>query len=259
MNSKRRIISLNVNDLGGVNNHLMNHRYFNNRDRKYHIDWKYWARHIEKKAVWDSLKEYIKDKNPDVLVLQEMLVSCYEAKDYVGELVEMGYLYINDSLPERGNYSITLIFFKGEHPEYLESPGDGYRGNRSVVYKWNDLLLCGSHFPPESDEVFLDHMSEFIINNLDKNFMLIGDLNANDPNKGNKQVVNKLLDYGAVELWTAAGNPEDTPTEVKYHGRLDYAIVSPSLAKRVENIELDSFPMDSGMTDHAAVIVDILN
>lgn len=249
---------MNVNDFGGINNHLMNHRYFNNRDRRTHIDWKYWARYIDKKVIWDSLKEYIKDKNPDVLVLEEMLISCFEVIDYIGELEEMGYSYIDDSLPERGNYSITLIFFKGESPEYLESPGDGYRGNRSVVYKWNDLLLCGSHFPSESDKVFLAHMSSFVINNMEKEFLLIGDLNANDPERGNKQMVNGLIDNGLVDLWRSAGNAEDTPTEAKYHGRLDYAIASPSLAKRVENIELDSFPMDSGMTDHAAVIVDIL-
>lgn len=258
MKSKRRIMALNINDLGGISNHLMEHRYFNNRDRRTHIDWKYWARHIDKKVVWNSLKEYIKDKNPDVLVLEEMLISSYE-ENYVGELEKMGYSYIEDSLPKKGNYSLTLIFFKGESPEYLESPGEGYRGNRSVVYKWNDLLLCGSHFPSESDKVFLDHMSRFVINNMEKHFLLIGDLNANDPKRGNKQMVNKLIDNGAVDLWISAGNAEDIPTEAKYHGRLDYAIASPSLVKRVKNIDIDSFPMDSGMTDHAAVIVDILN
>lgn len=254
---KKRILALNVNDFGGTNNHLMDYQYFNNRDRKRHIDWRGWAQ-IDKKAVWASLKKYIRDKDPDVLVLEEMLVSCYEEEDYIGDLIKMGYSYKAESLPKKDNWSITLVFYKGEEPEYLESPGS-YRVNRSVVYEWSDLLLCGTHWPYNSDEVFLGHMSSFVMNNLGRDFMLIGDLNANDPGKGNKQVVNKLLNTGAVDLWTAAGNAEDTPTEAKYHGRLDYAIASPSLAKRVENIEIDSFPMGSGMTDHAAVIVDILN
>ena len=39
---KKRIMSINMNDFGGKNEHLMSHWYFNNRDRKYRIDWKYW-------------------------------------------------------------------------------------------------------------------------------------------------------------------------------------------------------------------------
>lgn len=70
-------------------------------------------------------------------------------------------------------------------------------------------------------------------------------------------MINRLLDKGAVDLWIAAGNDENTPTEAQYQGRLDYAIASPSLASKIENIEIDPFLMNAGITDHAAVIVDI--
>lgn len=79
MNKKKRIMSINMNDFGGKNEHLMNHRYFNNRDRKYQIDWKYWAKQVKKDETWNSLKEYILDKQPDLLVIEEMLISCYES------------------------------------------------------------------------------------------------------------------------------------------------------------------------------------
>lgn len=39
--------------------------------------------------------------------------------------------------------------------------------------------------------------------------------------------------------------------------RLDYAIAFTSLTKRVMQIEIDIFLMDAGITDHAAVTVDI--
>ena len=55
----KRIMSVNINDLGGKTRHLMNHRYFNNRDRRSHIDWEYWATHIDKTKVWEGLKRYI--------------------------------------------------------------------------------------------------------------------------------------------------------------------------------------------------------
>lgn len=251
----RKIMSLNMNDLGGKG-HLMNHMYFSNRDRRYHIDWKYWAC-VDKTETWDKLKKYILKKGPDILIVQEMLVSCYETIDYRGELKEMGYSYVEESLPERGNYSLTMTFYKdGNLLKYINSPGN-YRENRSVICKDSDLLICGSHFPSESDEEFLEHMSKFLLANLNNDFLLIGDLNANDPTRGNKKMINRLLDSGAIDLWIAAGNDENTPTELKYQGRLDCAIASPSLAKKVYNIEIDSFPMEAGITDHAAVIVDI--
>ncbi|WP_147331576.1 endonuclease/exonuclease/phosphatase family protein [Dorea formicigenerans] len=256
MNKKKRIMSINMNDFGGKNEHLMNHRYFNNRDRKYQIDWKYWAKQVKKDETWNSLKEYILDKQPDLLVIEEMLISCYESIDFIGELEEIGYSYIEDCLPERGNYSLTMIFFRDGNPKYIHSPGK-YRENRSVVCKEDDLLICGSHFPCESDEVFLNHMENFVTDYLNDDFLLVGDLNANDQTRGNKKMINRLLDKGAVDLWVMFGNDENTPTEAQYQGRLDYAIASPSLTKKVKNIEIDPFLMNAGVTDHAAIIVDI--
>ena len=149
-----------------------------------------------------------------------------------------------------------MMFFRDGNPKYIQSPGK-YRENRTVVCKENDLMICGSHFPYESDEVFLNHMENFVVSYLKDDFLLVGDLNANDQTKGNRKMINRLLDKGAVDLWIAAGNDENTPTEAQYQGRLDYAIASPSLASKVKNIEIDPFLMNAGITDHAAVIIDI--
>ena len=87
----KRIVAINVNDFGGQTRCLMNYRYYNNRDRRYHIDWKYWAKHVDKSETWNSLKKYLLKKAPDVLVVEEMLISCYESIDFIGELEKMGY------------------------------------------------------------------------------------------------------------------------------------------------------------------------
>ncbi len=252
----KRIMAINVNDFGGKTGHLMSHRYFNNRDRRYHIDWRYWAKQVDKTRTWNELKKYILKKKPDILIMQEMLVSSYENIDFIGDLKDMGYSYIEESLPERGNYSLTITFYKNRKPTYIGSPGN-YRENRSVICKDDDLLICGSHFPCESDEKFLKYMGDFVKRNLGNDLLLIGDLNANDPTYGNKKMVDQLVDEGAVDLWVAAGNDADTPTESQFGGRLDYAIASPSLAGKVTNIEIDTYPMDENITNHAAIIVDI--
>ena len=258
MNKEKRIMAINMNDFGGRTEHLMRHRYFNNRDRRYHIDWKYWAREVEKRETWNGLLEYIFNKQPDLLVISEMLISCYEDIDFIGELENIGYAYLEECLPERGNYSLTMMFFRTGKPVYVNSPGK-YRKNRSVICREGNMMICGSHFPYESDEVFLKYMEDFVLDSLSLNrdFLLIGDLNASDPTKENKKMVNKLLEAGAVDLWMAAGNDENTPTEAKYQGRLDYAIASPSFARRVKNVEIDPLLMNSGITDHAAIIVDV--
>jgi len=253
---KKRIMSVNLNDLGGTTHHLMDYKYYTEYDRSFHVDWKKWANLVEKAETWRRFKDYIEAKQPDILVIEEMLVSRYEKIDYFADLKDMGYSYFEESLPERGNYSLTMLFFRGGNPMYINSPGN-YRGNRTVIYRDKDMLAIGTHFPYNSDEKFLNNIFEFVVGNLDQDFLLIGDLNANDPTRGNKKMVNMLLDKGAVDLWTAAGNDENTPTEARYRGRLDYAIASRSLCKKVKNIKIDSFPMETGITDHAAVIVDI--
>lgn len=255
-----RVMSLNLNSFGGKSEHLMSHQYYSNRDRRYHIDWKYWGAHVNKTNTWGMFKNYILRKKPDFLFVQEMLISQYEKIDFLSEMNQLGYTYIDESLPERGNYSLTMAFYKGQQLEYVKSPGN-YREYRTVIC-WDadaGVLFLGSHFPYESDTKFLRYISEFVKANQIGKIMLIGDLNANDPTRGNKKMVNNLLQGGMmIDLWTAAGNAEDTPTEAEHRGRLDYALASRSLARDVQAIKIDSFPMDSGMTDHAAIIVDIL-
>lgn len=255
---KRRIMSININDFGGKTEHLMEHRFYNNRDGRHYIDWKSWAEQFDKTEIWEKWKKYIETKNPDILIVEEMLISKYENIDFIKEMEEVGYRCIEECVPKRGNYSLTIAFYKGETPEHINSPGN-YRFLRNAICKDNNVLICGSHFPFESDEKFLGYMKEFIKENMDVDLLLIGDLNANDPSRGNKKMVNSLIEDGAVDLWVAAGNDESTPTEAQFGGRLDYAIASPSLAEKVEMMEIDSFPMDSNLTDHAAIIVDIVN
>lgn len=253
-----KILSINMNSFGGKTEHLMNYQYYSDRNRRYCIDWKNWAK-LNKTKIWSSFKSYILRKAPDFIFVQEMLISSYEEIDFLGEMNKLGYAYVEECLPKMGNYSLTMAFYKGERPKYVESPGN-YRKNRTVICKDKDsgVFLFGTHFPYDSDERFLAYMDEFIQSMLSEDLLLIGDLNANDSTRGNKKMVNNILNEGSmIDLWTAAGNAEDTPTEA--HGRLDYAIASLSFAKKVNNnIEIDPFPMKSGMTDHAALMVDVL-
>lgn len=257
MQARQKVLSINMNSFGGRDRHLMDCQYYNREYGQYRIDWEKWAQ-IDKTGTWKSFQDYIRSRKPDFLFVQEMLISRYEEIDFLGEMKESGYRYVEEGLPERGNYSLTMAFYRGERPKYIPSPGN-YRGNRTVICQDAGALLCGTHFPYESDQKFLRCMDQFLQSRKGEDLLLIGDLNANDPTRGNKQLVNALLEEGVmIDLWTAAGHSEAVPTEAKYHGRLDYALASRSLAGKVQSVEIDPFPMESGMTDHAAVIVDLL-
>ena len=54
------------------------------------------------------------------------------------------------------------------------------------------------------------------------------------------------------------GKPNSTPTEVKYHNRLDYVFISPSVEENVVSMDIDANIMDKDkISDHAAVLLEL--
>ena len=127
-----------------------------------------------------------------------------------------------------------------------------------VLYFVEGIYVNGTHFPQESDTKFLNDVEMFCKARKNDKVIIIGDLNANDVSRGNKQLVERLKTYGYVDVWVQKGNPDDTVTKAKYRGRLDYAIASEAVYASISNMEIDPMPMDCGMTDHAAVIIDVV-
>lgn len=249
-----RILSININDFGGINEHLMQYKYFHNKLKRECIDWRGWSK-INKHAVLELFFEYLEEKRPDILVVNEMLISSFETIDLISEIMRKGYTYYHENVP-KGNYSFTMMFYKNVKCKLQKSPNENHRAYRSVLCEIGDILIYGTHFPQESDSEFLKDVNDFYDVNQEKKLLIIGDLNANNPNRRNKQLVNMLIEKGAVDVWIAKGNLEDTPTEVHFKGRLDYAISTPALFDIIQHIEIDSHTIECGMTDHAAIIVE---
>lgn len=250
-----RILSININDFGGLENHLMGHKKYNAWVGRECIDWKYWST-IDKEGVFNRFLKYIEDKQPDILIVNEMIVSPLERIDFIARMAEQGFSYFDETIPS-GKCSFTMMFYKNVKCSLLTSPNSGYRENRSILYLVEGIYINGTHFPQESDTKFLNDVELFCKARKRGNVMIIGDLNANDISRGNKQLVERLKTYGYVDVWVQMGNPDDTATEAKYRGRLDYAIASEAVYESISNIEIDTMPMDCGMTDHAAVIIDV--
>lgn len=250
-----RILSININDFGGLENHLMEHKIFNAWLGRECIDWKFWST-IDKEEVVNKFLKYIKDKQPDVLIVNEMIVSPLERIDFIAKIKEIGFSAFDETIPS-GKYSFTMMFYKNVKCSLLTSPNSGYRENRSILYLVEGIRINGTHFPQESDIKFLNSVEQFCKTRKNDKVIIIGDLNANDVSRGNKQLVESLTAHGYKDVWVQMGNPVDTATEARYRGRLDYALASEVIYEFISNIEIDSMPMECGMTDHAAVILDV--
>lgn len=250
-----RLLSININDFGGGKEHLMKHKKYNAWLGRECIDWKYWSS-IDKKSCFDMFIRYINEKNPDILIINEMIVCPIEGTDSISKIKEQGFLCFDENIPNRKS-SFTMMFYRNVECALLPSPNAGYRDNRSILYSTNGIYINGTHFPQESDAKFLQAVEKYSKEHKDIKLIIMGDLNANDPTRGNKKLVEKLISDGYKDVWVQMGNPSDTPTELMYKGRLDYVIASKNVYDLISNMEIDSYTMNSGMTDHAALIVDL--
>ncbi len=154
-------LSININDFGGLENHLMEHKKYNAWVGRECIDWKYWSA-IDKDVVFNKFLNYIEDKQPDVLIVNEMIVSPLERIDFISKIEEMGFSYFLMKQYRAEKYSFTMMFYKNMKCTLFASPNSGYRENRSILYFVEGIYVNGTHFPQESDTKFLNAVEMFL-------------------------------------------------------------------------------------------------
>lgn len=248
-----KIISLNINDFGGIQNHLMNYRKVNGNGKKV-IDWSEWKK-IDKSDVLNGLIEFVNKQEPTILILQEFEQNnSEESFKFVQKMNEMGYTLVG-RIP-KFKVSMTVMFIKTDFPyELIESPHKRYA--RSCSIKTGEFIIYGTHVPPKYDATYWEELIGFYTRWKEKKVILIGDFNTFKEDTNNKKKYNELINEGGVDVWMELGNPNETPTEKKYGGRLDYVIVSSQSFDNVQSMNIDSEIMRDGISDHAALILEI--
>lgn len=245
------ILSLNINDFGGKNDHLMEYTKLNWQKREV-IDWVAWRKMVNKEPAVSAILQYIKEENPDIAFIQEFEVNnCLESKSFVAKMEEMGYRMLN-SIPTF-KASISVVFAKIECV-LLDSPNT--LNLRSYAVQIGDVIVYGVHVPPKGRDrivTFWDEIDCFYRRHQKENVLLLGDFNT--VNAINMERYRQLLAGGAVDVWLKKGYADDVPTCGNL--RMDIAVASPMLLPRVSDITICSRLLNKGMTDHAALIVDI--
>lgn len=263
-----RIMSLNINDFGGVTEKLMGQKIVNYQGKEC-IDWKYWEYYIEKDSKVKEMKEHIREQNPDVVILQEYECNnSIEPKDFIAWMNRKGY-EVYGNIP---NYkiSMTLMFSKRKCIR-LSIPHKTVTAN-DVAIKIDDLIIYGVRIPlnssqrPTVREDYWDEILRFCESHLEEKIILIGDFNTYDNSGNNVNAFMKkeeLLSKFGVDLWLELGNSYDTPTQKPNMSRLDYVFITKN---NVKGTKMSLIPENDGdfidneiwaLSDHRMIVVDI--
>lgn len=135
---------------------------------------------------------------------------------------------------------------------------------RDCAVKVENYIIYGTHVPNDSKarprirEDFWDEIIEFYEKHKLEKIIMIGDFNTFDKSSVAYEKYLKLIDKGAHDLWLRLGNPDETPTEKKHRGRLDYIFISPSVEEDVLSMYIDCDIMDKEeISDHAALYCEL--
>jgi len=251
------ILSLNINDFGGLDHHLQECKKvgYNGRES---TDWKYWRDFVDKKGPAAAVLEYIQKNNPSIIFLQEFEVNnSVEPKDFVQQLKVFGYRMLN-SMPAYPA-SITVAFARNDiSVDMVTNPNTLCL--RSCALQIGNTIILGTHVPPKNIDskriqTFWDELNVFYTKHSRNSgkVLIVGDMNT--MNLQNRERYWQLLNEGAVDLWLNAGYADDVPTCGE--NRIDLAIASPALLPLVREVIVDPMLVNLEVADHAAVIVEM--
>ena len=219
--------------------------------------------------------EYIADKNPDIICLQETKLSLNALRPEIS-----GYSsFYNDA--ERNGYSGTAIFSKTE-PLSVEY-GEDIEG-RVIAAEFSRFIVVTAYAPnagrgmdrkTQWDSYFLDFLREL---DARKPLMISGDLNVarssldvySDSLEGTsgftaeeRSDMERLLSCGFTDVYRYLYRNGQDYSWWSYMGgakkkdmgmRIDYWLLSDRIKNRVNSIYIDKSP---DVSDHAPVILDI--
>ncbi|MBU3098073.1 MULTISPECIES: endonuclease/exonuclease/phosphatase family protein [Clostridium] len=251
-----RILSLNVNNFGGIEEKP---RYDEYKDDYLKLD--SFRNDSKRIPVANNIVERIGTYQPDIIIMHEFDMNSPAGNYVITELENLSYYEVYPDNKEKNDYkkkrasSITLIFVMEKGKKSNNSPT-----NLEKKLRWNhiiylDYVIIGIHVP--YDIHFWNEMIIFYETNKNKKLIYIGDMNVYDPKTDRRERFDNLLRCGATDAWVERRYPNDTPT---FSGatRIDYALMSPSAIKCLNGINIDSVFRERNLSDHSAVIVDMI-
>ena len=234
-----KIISLNINDFGGCNEHLEEYK----KIFGYQGINKWDA--LDKRENIQGILDFFENNKPDIIVLQEFDINSMEAKTFTVKMKSMGYELKSESPSKRP--SMTVMFIKNDIIYEEIKTCHVERCLRAYAIKVNDYIVYGIHVPPKYDEEFWNEIETLWSAYEKQKFVMIGDINT--INFYNNERLNQLL-LKSVDIWNAKGNKD----KISIAG--DYAIISTNIDIETVEIKKDEAAV-CNYTDHPAIILSL--
>lgn len=254
-----KIISLNVNNFGGINDKPLPKDYMLPNGK---FNYEAWSKDVDDwrennqaniKNNVDSIVALLHDF--DIAFLHEVDTNCY-SWDRLLEKMTCEYKWnpangIDKNMYNEGKKSISCMFIKNGI-EFEYGKNNFLNKQRNVEVKVGDTYIIGVHMSYD-----INDWEKLLLryNKLqNEELLIIGDLNVFDKGTERREKFDKLLNVGAVDIWLAQGENDKIET-ANTQRRIDYALASQKLYKKgVHELILNSVRAKKN-TDHAAVAV----
>lgn len=258
------VISINVNNFGGRScKPLLND--YKLSDKKGDFNWSAWNKAVDSwrgsnsvliSANVNRIVKLLKDF--DVAFLHEVDTNC-ASWTQLHELMDAEYQYEianeknKSDYDKKGRNSISCVFIK-KGIDYLYKEITNFSGYlRNVEIEINGVRFIGVH--ANTEKKWWDGL-EKRVEQLQKDFIILGDFNVYKKEGYGKAVFDRLLQNRVTDLWINQGGRKDTPTYV-YNTRVDYALASKSMIESGAKEFILNDLMTEGVTDHAAIAVSV--
>lgn len=262
-----KIISLNVNNFGGsgVQKPIIDdYRFQGVVDWAfYHCEMERFQNHPDRIRTAREISERLRSVSPDMIVLQEFDYHAPAGEEFRMSMVHAGY---REVLPaarktiESGRYSITVMFIKKTETSVNVAAPEELGGS----YQWceiqyRNMAIIGIHMPCKNSEIYWNALRQKSKIYVDKELIIIGDLNATDYPKtvlGEDMLRNrdKLLAAGVKDVWVAKGGSEKAYT-YRNITRIDYALATERVFSRIKGMQVVNY-CDMNLSDHNALLVE---
>ena len=244
---KLKISSFNVNDFGGVRDHLFAHKTPQGK-----TDWNYWKQK-DRRPIIGRIVSLLKETNSDVVFLYEVDINLSDqTKEFCKDMENLGYQY-RTFYQDTSWASVTMCFYRERLSVKPLSTGS-YRLGRDYGVVIGDWMLIGIHIPPKYDKQYWDKIRNFYRDHLGEKILILADCNTlvydDGPHPNCTQYESLCSTYHLKDVWKEwGGDPIPTCGEQK----LDYALASPSMLQDIADIQI----LHTSVSDHAMVIVNV--
>ncbi|MDD2807308.1 MAG: endonuclease/exonuclease/phosphatase family protein [Patescibacteria group bacterium] len=235
---------------------------------------------------WPKITRVIKEINPDVAIILEAW--SWQQQDLADFAKKTSFKY---KFLAKSNTKHNLALLSKTKPKKISSTNKGFHHSVIEANFENKLEIFGVHLSPKKETIRIDE-AEKIINQIghQKRAIILGDFNSLSPQDNyndkkllkkfqeknitkfgsqsiEKKVIKKILKSGLIDITKKFHHgatvyysvPTDICTDVDHATklRLDYAFVTPELAKQIKDAKIIKNKLTNHSSDHFPLIVEI--